>query len=162
MEHFESQLQAVIVLTIFIPLIISSGGNSGSQATSLIIRAMAVGDVQLRDWWRVMRREILVGLTLGFFLAFIGLVRVMGWQWLGFHDYGVDYVQVAITVAVALIGVVAWGSLVGSMLPFALRKLGFDPATSSAPFVATFVDVTGLLIYFYTAMIVLQHAIEVG
>lgn len=162
MERFESQLEAVIVLAIFIPLIISSGGNSGSQATSLIIRAMAVGDVQLRDWWRVMRREIFVGLSLGLFLAVIGLFRVMGWQWLGFYDYGVDYVYIALTVSIALIGVVAWGSLVGSMLPFILRKVGFDPATSSAPFVATFVDVTGLLIYFYTAMLILQHAIEAG
>lgn len=159
MEHFESQLQAVIVLTIFIPLIISSGGNSGSQATSLIIRAMAVGEVTIRDWWRVMRREVLVGLSLGLFLALIGLIRVMGWQWLQLHDYGSAYASVAVTVAIALVGVVTWGSLVGSMLPFALRRLGLDPATSSAPFVATLVDVTGLLIYFYAATIVLRSAL---
>ncbi len=162
MERFEGQLEAVIVLAIFIPLIISSGGNSGSQATSLIIRAMAVGEVTLRDWWRVMRREVLVGLTLGIFLAIIGLVRVILWQWLGFYDYGLEYALIALTVAVALIGVVTWGSLAGSMLPFLLRKLNLDPATSSAPFVATLVDVTGLLIYFYAAMLILRPVVSGG
>ncbi len=159
MERFETQLEALITLAIFIPLIISSGGNSGSQATSLIIRAMAVGEVTLRDWWRVMRREALVGLMLGVFLAIIGLFRVTLWQWLGFFDYGADYVLIALTVAVALVGVVSWGSLVGSMLPFLLRRVGFDPATSSAPFVATFVDVTGLLIYFYAALLILRPVV---
>lgn len=156
MEHFEAQLQTLITLAVFIPLIISSGGNSGSQATSLIIRAMAVGEVTLRDWWRVMRREALVGIALGVFLAIIGLFRVTVWQWLGIFDYGGDYILVALTVAIALVGVVSWGSLVGSMLPFALRKVGLDPATSSAPFVATLVDVTGLLVYFYAAILIMR------
>ncbi|TVQ13254.1 MAG: magnesium transporter [Balneolaceae bacterium] len=157
MENFEAQLESIIVLALFIPLIISSGGNSGSQATSLIIRAMAVSDVFLKDWWVVMRKEALAGLMLGFFLAVIGIFRVLGWQWLGFYDYGSEYVLVALTVSVALVGVVSWGSLVGSMLPFILRRIGFDPATSSAPFVATFVDVTGLLIYFGAASVILSN-----
>ncbi len=156
MESFESQLQSVIVLAIFIPLIISSGGNSGSQATSLIIRAMAVGEVTLKDWWIVMRRECITGIILGVFLAAIGILRVAGWQWLGWYDYGTDYMLIAITVSVALVGVVSWGSLAGSMLPFLLRRLGLDPATSSAPFVATLVDVTGLLIYFGAAALILS------
>ena len=156
MESFESQLQSVIVLAIFIPLIISSGGNSGSQATSLIIRAMAVGEVTLKDWWIVMRRECITGIILGVFLAAIGILRVAGWQWLGWYDYGADYMLIAITVSVALVGVVSWGSLAGSMLPFLLRRLGLDPATSSAPFVATLVDVTGLLIYLGAAALILS------
>ncbi len=151
MERFEGQLDTLLVLAIFIPLIISSGGNSGSQATSLIIRAMAVGELTMADWWNVMRREAVVGLVLGVFLACIGMVRVLGWEYLGWYDYGGQSVLVALTVAVALVGVVSWGSLVGSMLPFLLRRLGLDPATSSAPFVATLVDVTGLLIYFGAA-----------
>ncbi len=155
METFESQLETVIVLAIFIPLIISSGGNSGSQATSLIIRAMAVGEVTIRDWWTVMRREAITGVILGVFLAVIGILRIIGWQWLGWYDYGGDYVLIALTVSVALVGVVSWGSLAGSMLPFVLRRFGFDPATSSAPFVATLVDVTGLLIYFGAAALIL-------
>lgn len=159
MESFEDQLQAVIVLAIFIPLIISSGGNSGSQATSLIIRAMAVGEVTLRDWYTVMRREVITGVILGLFLAVIGLFRVLAWQWFGWYDYGVDYILIAITVSIALIGVVSWGSLAGSMLPFILRRFNLDPATSSAPFVATLVDVTGLLIYFGTAAWILSGAV---
>jgi magnesium transporter len=159
MESFEAQLESIIVLALFIPLIISSGGNSGSQATSLIIRAMAVSDVNLKDWWIVMRKEAIAGLMLGFFLAFIGIFRVLGWQWFGFYDYGSEYVLIALTVSVALVGVVSWGSLVGSMLPFILRRIGFDPATSSAPFVATFVDVTGLLIYFGAAAIILSNLV---
>lgn len=151
MERFEDELSALIALAIFIPLIISSGGNSGSQATSLIIRAMAVGEITLSDWWKVMRREIVVGLILGVFLAVIGLVRVLSWDFFGWYDYGGSAVLIALTVAVALVGVVSWGSLIGSMLPFVLRRLGLDPATSSAPFVATLVDVTGLLIYFSAA-----------
>jgi magnesium transporter len=157
MENFESQLESVIVLAIFIPLIISSGGNSGSQATSLIIRAMAVGEVTIKDWWIVMRRECITGLILGIFLATIGILRVIGWQWLGWYDYGTDYFLVALTVSIALVGVVSWGSLAGSMLPFLLRRFGFDPATSSAPFVATLVDVTGLLIYFGAAALILTN-----
>jgi magnesium transporter len=151
MERFETELSTLLALAIFIPLIISSGGNSGSQATSLIIRAMAVGDIGLSDWWKVMRREAIVGLILGVFLAVIGLVRVLAWDYLGFYDYSGSAVLISLTVAVALVGVVSWGSLVGSMLPFLLRRLGLDPATSSAPFVATLVDVTGLLIYFSAA-----------
>lgn len=151
MERFESELGTLLALAIFIPLIISSGGNSGSQATSLIIRAMAVGEITLADWWKVMRREIVVGLTLGVFLAVIGLARVLSWDFFGLYDYGGSGMLIALTVAVALVGVVSWGSLVGSMLPFLLRRLGLDPATSSAPFVATLVDVTGLLIYFSAA-----------
>lgn len=151
MERFESELSTLLALAIFIPLIISSGGNSGSQATSLIIRAMAVGDIGLSDWWKVMRREAIVGLILGVFLAVIGLMRVLAWDYLGFYDYSGSAVLISLTVAVALVGVVSWGSLVGSMLPFLLRRLGLDPATSSAPFVATLVDVTGLLIYFSAA-----------
>jgi magnesium transporter len=157
MENFESQLETVIVLAIFIPLIISSGGNSGSQATSLIIRAMAVGEVTIKDWWIVMRKECITGLILGVFLAIIGLLRVIGWQWLGWYDYGTDYMLIALTVSIALVGVVSWGSLAGSMLPFLLRRLGLDPATSSAPFVATLVDVTGLLIYFGAAALILTN-----
>jgi len=151
MERFESELSTLLALAIFIPLIISSGGNSGSQATSLIIRAMAVGDIGLGDWWKVMRREAIVGLILGVFLSVIGLLRVLSWEYFGFYDYGGSAMLIALTVAVALVGVVSWGSLVGSMLPFLLRRLNLDPATSSAPFVATLVDVTGLLIYFSAA-----------
>jgi magnesium transporter len=156
MESFSMQIEAVIALAIFIPLIISSGGNSGSQATSLIIRAMAVGEVTLKDWWIVMRREAVTGLLLGVFLAFIGVIRVTGFQLAGWSDYGTDYLLIALTVSVALVGVVSWGSLAGSMLPFVLRRFGLDPATASAPFVATLVDVTGLLIYFGTAALILQ------
>jgi magnesium transporter len=156
MESFSRQIEAVIALAIFIPLIISSGGNSGSQATSLIIRAMAVGEVTLKDWWIVMRREAVTGLLLGVFLAFIGIIRVTGFQLAGWSDYGTDYLLIALTVSVALVGVVSWGSLAGSMLPFVLRRFGLDPATASAPFVATLVDVTGLLIYFGTAALILQ------
>lgn len=151
MERFESELSTLLALAIFIPLIISSGGNSGSQATSLIIRAMAVGDIELKDWWKVMRREAIVGLILGVFLSVIGLMRVLSWEYFGFYDYDGSGMLIALTVAVALVGVVSWGSLVGSMLPFLLRRLNLDPATSSAPFVATLVDVTGLLIYFSAA-----------
>lgn len=160
METFESQLQIVAALIIFIPLIISSGGNSGSQATSLVIRAIALNDVTLRDWWRVLRREAMVALCLGLFLAVIGLARVAGWHWAGLYDYGDVYMRIAFTVAISLVGVVVWGSLVGSMLPFLLRRIGLDPATSSAPFVATLVDVTGLLIYFYTATFMLRAALS--
>jgi len=159
MERFETHLSAVIVLAIFIPLIISSGGNSGSQATSLIIRAMAVGEVGLSDWWRVMKREVITGVMLGFFLAVIGLLRIIAWQHFEWYDYGADYMLVGLTVSVALVGVVSWGSLAGSMLPFLLRRLGFDPATSSAPFVATLVDVTGLLIYFGAATWILKSTL---
>lgn len=156
MERFEHALAQALVLTIFIPLIISSGGNSGSQATSLIIRAMALGEVRLRDWWRVMRREAVCALMLGLWLGFIGLLRVQLWHTFGWQDYTEFATYVALTVSAALVGVVLWGSLMGSMLPFLLRRIGLDPATSSAPFVATLVDVTGLIIYFSVALVLLR------
>ena len=155
MQYFQGELEKAIVLTLFIPLIMSSGGNSGSQATSLIIRALALRELQLRDWWRIALREIPTGLALGGVLAFIGVVRIVLWQKLGFYEYGEHWPLIAITVAIALIGIVTFGSLAGSMLPFILQRLGFDPASASAPFVATLVDVTGLLIYFGVATVVL-------
>ncbi len=155
MGHFEQEIARAVVLALFVPLIISSGGNSGSQATTLVIRAMAVGEVRLGDWWRVARREIAAGLALGVILGLIGLVRIFVWQAVG-NVYGAHYVLIALTVGASLVGVVLWGSLVGSMLPFLLRRLGFDPASASAPFVATLVDVTGLVIYFSVASMVLS------
>jgi magnesium transporter len=140
---------------LFVPLVISSGGNSGSQATTLVIRAMALGEVRLRDWWRVVQREFLSGLTLGLILAPIGVIRVLVWESI-FHTYGPHAGALAVTVGVALVGVVMWGTLVGSMLPFLLRRLKFDPASASAPFVATLVDVTGLVIYFTAAQLILR------
>jgi magnesium transporter len=138
--------------------VISSGGNSGSQATTLVIRAMALGEVRLRDWWRVVRREFLSGLTLGLILAPIGVIRVLVWESI-FHTYGPHAGALAATVGVALVGVVMWGTLVGSMLPFLLRRLGFDPASASAPFVATLVDVTGLVIYFSVGSLMLRGSL---
>ena len=155
MGYFEAEIARAVVLALFVPLVISSGGNSGSQATTLVIRAMALGEVKLRDWWRVMHREILSGLGLGAILAAIGIVRILVWQSL-FHTYGTHSFLIAMTVASSLVGVVLWGSLVGSMLPFALRRFGLDPATASAPFVATLVDVTGLIIYFSAAKVILS------
>ena len=155
MGYFEAEIARAVVLALFVPLVISSGGNSGSQATTLVIRAMALGEVKLRDWWRVMHREILSGLGLGAILAAIGIGRILLWQSL-FHTYGTHAFLIAMTVASSLVGVVLWGSLVGSMLPFALRRFGLDPATASAPFVATLVDVTGLIIYFSMAKVILS------
>ncbi|WP_437336884.1 magnesium transporter [Sorangium sp. So ce394] len=155
MGHYEEEIARAVVLALFVPLIISSGGNSGSQATTLIIRAMALGEVTIKDWWRIVRRELTAGLSLGVILATIGLVRILVWQAI-FHTYGEHYREVAATVAISLIGIVTWGTLAGSMLPFAIRRLGFDPASASAPFVATLVDVSGLVIYFNVAQIVLQ------
>jgi magnesium transporter len=155
MGQFEAEIARAVVLALFVPLIISSGGNSGSQATTLVIRAMALGEVKIRDWWRVIRRELVTGLGLGLILAAIGLVRILLWQGL-FNAYGEHYLLVALTVALSLVGVVLWGSIAGSILPFILRSLGFDPASASAPFVATLVDVTGLVIYFTVADIVLR------
>ena len=143
----------------------SSGGNSGSQATSLITRAMALKEVQLSDWWRVAVRELPSGISLGAILGVIGVIRIVIWQHLGLYDYGkngVPYQQVALTIFFALIGIVTFGSLAGSMLPFVLRRLGFDPASASAPFVATLVDVTGLVIYFTVALIVLGRFMAVN
>lgn len=156
MQHFETELEKAIVLTLFIPLIMSSGGNSGSQATSLIIRALALGEVKLKDWWRVALRELPAGLSLGSLLGVIGVIRITIWQVLGLHDYGPHWQLVAATVGVGLLGIVAFGSLTGSMLPFVLKRLGFDPASASAPFVATLVDVTGLVIYFSVALVFLS------
>jgi magnesium transporter len=156
MQEFEHEISRAVVLALFIPLIISSGGNSGSQATSLIIRALALREVTLRDWWRVALRELPAGLALGTLLGVIGIVRILAWQWLGWYDYGAHYRLVALTVGIALVGVVVFGSLAGSMLPFVLRRLGFDPASASAPFVATLVDVTGLVIYFTVALALLR------
>jgi magnesium transporter len=163
---YQKEIDSATVLAIFLPLIVSSGGNSGSQGTSLIIRALALREISLRDWWRVAMREMSTGLTLGLLLAIIGFLRIELWQWMHVHNVsafgallGHDYGQnglnphlVALTVAVSLIGVVSFGTLAGAMLPFAMRKLGFDPASASAPFVATFVDVTGLIIYFNVAL----------
>ena len=155
MGAFEAEIAKAVVLAMFVPLIISSGGNAGSQASTLVIRALALGEVGLMDWWRVMRRELLAGLTLGSILGTIGFTRIALWS--AFSTiYGEHWFLVAITVSLALIGIVLWGTVVGSVLPLILRRLGFDPATSSAPFVATLVDVTGLVIYFSVALVVLR------
>ena len=155
MGFFENEIEKAVVLALFVPLIISSGGNSGSQATTLVIRAMALGEVALRDWWRVMRREILAGLALGSILGTIGFLRITIWSFFS-KIYGPHWLLVALTVGVSLIGIVLWGTLAGSMLPFLLRRAGLDPATSSAPFVATLVDVTGLVIYFSVGLVFLR------
>ncbi len=156
MQHFQIELDKAVVLTLFIPLVMSSGGNSGSQATSLIIRAMALGEIRLRDWWRIASRELPAGIVLGAILGLIGFIRIITWQRLGIWSYGEHYMLLASTVAFALTGIVAFGSLAGSMLPFVLKRVGFDPASASAPFVATLVDVTGLSIYFYVALFFLK------
>ena len=156
MQYFEGELEKAVVLTMFIPLIMSSGGNSGSQATSLIIRALALRQVKLGDWWKVAVREIPTGLALGAFLGLIGIIRIVTWQKFGLYNYGPHWFLVALTVGLALVGIVTFGSLAGSMLPFVLKRLGFDPASASAPFVATLVDVTGLVIYFSIAYAVLK------
>jgi magnesium transporter len=155
MGHFEKEIATATVLALFIPLIISSGGNSGSQATTLVIRAMALGEVRLKEWWRVVRREFASGLALGCMLGSIGYVRIILWQTIGWYDYGVYHQFVALSVALSLVGVVLFGTLAGSTLPFILRLLKFDPASASAPFVATLVDVTGLIIYFTVASMIL-------
>jgi magnesium transporter len=155
MGHYEEEIARAVVLALFVPLIISSGGNSGSQATTLVIRAMALGEVRMRDWARIVRREFATGLVLGAVLASIGLVRILLWQSV-WNSYGEHYMQVAFTVSLSLLGVVLFGTLAGSMLPFALRRFGLDPASASAPFVATLVDVTGLVIYFTIASMILR------
>ena len=154
MTFFQDEISRAIVLVLFLPLIMSSGGNSGSQATSLIIRAMALGEVTLGHWWRVMRKEIFSGFLLGLILGVIGFFRIIAWHF-AFHMYGVHWLLVAFTIMFSLIGVVLWGTLSGSMLPFLLKRVGLDPAASSAPFVATLVDVTGIVIYFHVAMLTL-------
>ncbi len=156
MGYFDGEIQKAVVLALFVPLIISSGGNSGSQAATLIIRAMALKELTLKDWWYVMRREILSGLSLGIILGTIGFIRIAVWQNFHWYDYGIHWLLIAITIFFSLIGIVMWGTLSGSMVPMILKKCGVDPATSSAPFVATLVDVTGLVIYFSIAAIFLK------
>lgn len=151
MQFFQDEIETATVLALFIPLIMSSGGNSGSQASTLIIQAMALGELTVRDWWRVMRREIISGFFLGLILGSIGFLRIFAWQRLGIFDYGVYWQLVATTIFISLTGIVLWGSLMGSMLPIIMKRLRLDPAASSAPFVATLVDVTGIVIYFSVA-----------
>ena len=155
MGYFSDEISRAVVLALFIPLIISSGGNSGSQATTLVIRAMALGEIRLRDWWKVIRRELMAGVTLGAILGMIGVSRILLWHALR-GTYGEHYLVIALTIGCSLIGVVTFGTLAGSMLPFILRSCGLDPASASAPFVATLVDVTGLIIYFSVANIILR------
>ena len=152
MGFFSAEIERAVVLALFIPLIISSGGNSGSQATTLVIRAMALGEIRLRDWWRVIRRELAAGLALGTILGVIGISRICLWHSLR-GTYGPHYLVVALTIGCSLVGVVMFGTTAGSMLPFLLRRCGLDPASASAPFVATLVDVTGLIIYFSVASV---------
>jgi len=156
MAYFEDEIAKAVVLALFVPLIISSGGNTGSQASTLIIQAMAVGEITLADWWRVIRREIISGLMLGIVLGIIGFLRIVVWHSISPTLYGEHWMSIAITVGIALVGVVLWGTISGSMLPILLKKLGADPAVSSAPFVATLVDVTGLIIYFSVAFLILS------
>lgn len=155
MGHFEDEIQRAVVLASFVPLIISSGGNSGSQAVTLVIRALSLGEISLTDWWLIMRREVLSGLVLGAILGLVGFLRIMLWA-IFFKEYGPYWQLVGATVACSLTGIVLWGTLAGSMLPLLLKRLGLDPATSSAPFVATLVDVTGLVIYFSLASAILR------
>jgi magnesium transporter len=153
--YFEDEIQRAVVLSMFLPLIISSGGNSGSQASTLIVRAMALGEVRLKDWWRVFVREVATGLVLGCILGLIGMLRIYFWPWRE-QMYGNHYALVAVTVACSVVGVVLWGTISGSMLPFILRRFKLDPASASAPAVATIVDVTGLIIYFTAASLILK------
>jgi magnesium transporter len=155
MAFFEDEIAKAVVLALFVPLIVSSGGNSGSQAATLIIRAMALGEITIKDWWNVLKRELISGFALGCILAIIGFVRIGLWNYFT-HVYGDYWLGIAATVSFSLLGIVVWGTLMGSMLPIALKKLGADPATSSAPFVATLVDVTGLVIYFTFALLFLK------
>ena len=155
MSYFEDELAKAIVLSLFIPLVISSGGNAGSQAATLVIRALALGEFRLREWWKIMRRELAAGTALGLILGTIGFLRIAIWSRFS-NIYGEHWPLVGLTVGVALVGIVLWGSLMGSMLPLVLKRFGFDPATSSAPFVATLVDVTGLIIYFSVAFLILR------
>jgi magnesium transporter len=162
MAHFQDEIAKAVVLALFVPLMISSGGNSGSQATTLVIRAMAVAEIRLKDWWRVMGKELTAGALLGIILGTVGFCRIMAWQRLSiifphgfFQHYDHPYL-LGFTIFFALLGIVTWGTLIGSMLPFILRRIGLDPATSSAPFVATLVDVTGIFIYFTVAALILR------
>jgi magnesium transporter len=159
MGYFEGEIEKAVVLAMFVPLIISSGGNSGSQASTLVVRSLALTELRLGDWWRVLAREVRSGLALGTWLGLIGFLRVTVWHYAGLYDYGEHHFLVGLTVWLALVGVVTFGSVSGSMLPFVLRRAGFDPATSSAPFVATLVDVTGLVIYFTVAALILTGTV---
>lgn len=156
MQHYQGEIEKAVVLSMFIPLVMSSGGNSGSQATSLIIRSLALREVGVGDWWKIARRELPAGVVLGTILGVIGIIRIAVWQKLGFYDYGPNWALIALAIGVSLTAIVTWGSLMGSMLPFILKRLKFDPATASAPFVATLVDVTGIVIYFSVAYVVLR------
>ncbi len=156
MGYFEGEMQKAIVLTLFIPLILSSGGNSGSQASTLIIQAMSIGEITITDWWKILKRELTSGLLLGGVLGIIGFFRIMIWHYINPGYYGVHPILVAITIGFTLLGVVIWGTITGSMLPILLKRLGADPAASSAPFVATLVDVTALIIYFSVALLILK------
>jgi len=159
MGHYQDYIAKAVVLVLFVPLVMSSGGNSGSQAATLIIRALAVKELTVRDWWYIMKREIFSGLCLGIILGTIGFLRISAWQWLGFQDYGQYWVLLATTIFFSLIGIIMWGTLSGSMIPVVLKRFGLDPATSSAPFVATLVDVTGLIIYFSVASVILKGTV---
>lgn len=156
MQYYQSEIAKAIVLTLFIPLIMSSGGNSGSQATSLIIRALAVQEMRLGEWWRVAARELPTGALLGAILGVIGVLRIALWQFAGLYDYGEHWRLIAVTVGLALVGIVTFGALVGSMLPFLLQAMKLDPAAASAPFVATLVDVTAIVLYFSIAVALLS------
>ncbi len=159
MAHYEHMLARAVVLALFVPLIISSGGNSGSQAATIVVRSLALAELRLRDWWRVLLREVRSGATLGAWLGLLGFLRITLWHTMGWIDYGPHYVRLGVTIFFSLLGVVCFGATCGSMLPFVLRRLGLDPATSSAPFVATLVDVTGLVIYFSVAAVILGGAL---
>ncbi|WP_370931805.1 magnesium transporter [Bartonella sp. DGB1] len=156
MQHYELELERAVILSLFIPLIMSSGGNSGSQATSLIIRSLALQEISLKDWWKIAMRELPMGLSLGIILGIIGFVRIAIWQELGFYDYGEHWQLIGWTIAVTLVGIVTWGCLIGSMFPFLMKLCRLDPAVASAPFIATLVDVTGIVIYFSVATIILK------
>ena len=156
MSYYDAEIEKAVVLALFVPLIISSGGNSGSQAASLIIRAMALGEINLKDWWYVMKKELYSGLALGGILGLIGFIRIAIWEKTGIYDYGEYWVSIALTVSLSLVVIVLWGTLSGSLVPFILRRIGFDPATASSPFVATLVDVSGLIIYFSIAATLLS------
>lgn len=155
MGYFEDQIAKAVILALFLPLIISSGGNAGSQASTLVVRAMALDEVRLRDWWKVMQREIIVGSSMGIILGIVGYLRVLAWE-AAFHTYGPHANLIAIVVGLSLVGIVLWGSVSGSILPFILKRAGFDPASASTPFVATLVDVTGVVLYFTVASIILK------
>ena len=156
LKYYEGELAKAIVLSLFLPLVVSSGGNAGSQAATLVIRALALGEFKLRQWWLIMRRELVAGFALGCILGAIGFVRITVWSLIFPNTYGEHWVLVAATVSTALVGIVMWGSLMGSMLPLIIKRVGFDPATSSAPFIATLVDVTGLIIYFTVAFLIMR------